>query len=339
MTGFPTLEVHIPISPTPMFLRQTWALAASLRQYGGEVGRAATVTAWVSPELAGLPDLNRLHPWAKALGLTFRWVDEALFARHWYYGTALARWAGPFSADVVLMLDADVLVCNPLDELVQTLGDSGAVRGLPAHFSPLSEAEWQDLFALSGLRPPALSCRPSGAGFFPHARDQRMPAYFNLGVIGANRAVMAQLGQGLIEDMEAFNCWLPPASDPHRSFFRCQMAVSLSIARHELPWSTLDLRDNFPNDATFEQAYPDVLKRIRLLHYLRKDRGVNKERDFDHAKIYAELLHRPGMTATDRLLQDRLRGLGTCPLDHWRQRLRQKWFEPKLVLRPDTSSS
>lgn len=322
-----------------MFLRQTWALAASLRQFGGNAGRTASLIAWVSPELAGLPDLNRLHPWAKPLGVTFRWVDEALFARHWYYGTALSRWAGPFSADVVLMLDADVLVCNPLDVLVQRIATSGAgaVWGFPAHFSPLTEAEWADLFIQSGLNEPDLSCRPSGAGFFPPAREQRMPAYFNLGVIGANRSVMECLGQGLVAEMEAFNRYLPPISDPHRSFFRCQMAVSLSIARHRLPWAALDVRDNFPNDATFEQAYPEAVQQIRLLHYLRKDRGVNKDRDFEDRNAYADLLQRPRLAASDRLLQDRLLRLGTCPLDALAQRLRPKWLQPKLQRRPDTT--
>lgn len=320
-----------------MFLRQTWALAASLRQYGGAVGRSATLTAWVSPELPGLPDLNRLHPWAKNLGVRFRWVDEALFAKHWYYGTALARWAGPFSADVVLMLDADVLVCNPLDGLVQAIASSGAVWGFPAHFSPLTAQEWRDLFAQSGLAEPALDCRPSGAGFYPHARDQGMPPYFNLGVIGAQKEVMSRLGEGLVEEMEAFNRFLPPASDPHRSFFRCQMAVGLSIARHDLPWSVLDVRDNFPNDVTFEQAHAGAIEQIRLLHYLRKDRGVNKDRDFEDASAYEDLLLRPSLTASEQLMQGRLRRLGTCPLDGRLQRLRQKWLQPTVQRRADTT--
>lgn len=332
-----SLEVHIPISPTPMFLRQTWALASSLRQFGGAVGRSAKLTAWVSPELPGLPDLNRLHPWAKKLGITFRWIDEALFSRHWYYGTALARWAGPFSADVVMMLDADVLVCNPLDALVQTLAASSAVWGFPAHASPFSEEEWQALFAAASLPTPALDCKPSGIGFYPPARDQRMPAYFNLGVIGGSRAVMQRLGQGLIEEMERFNRYLPPASDPHRSFFRCQVAVSLSRARHGLPWRGLDVRDNFPNDSTFEQAHPDALSSIRLLHYLRKDRGVSKDADFLNGQVYRALLLRPNLSGTNRLLQSRLQSLGQCPLDDRLQRLRLRLLCPAPRLLPDST--
>ena len=321
-----SLEVHIPISPTPMFLRQTWALAASLRRFGGEAGRSATLTAWVSPELPGLPDLNRLHPWAKKLGVKFRWVDEALFARHWYFGTALARWAGPFSADVVLMLDADVLVCNSLDALVATMAGSAEVWGFPAHFSPFTEEEWNALFASAGLPPPALDCQPSGAGFFSSAREQRMPPYFNLGVIGAARQTMQQLGSGLIGEMERVNVYIDPEKDPERSFYRCQMAIPLSIARHGLGWQALDVRDNFPNDVNFEQAHPVALDEIRLLHYLRKERGVSKNDDFLSASRYQALLQRDGLEGSNRLLQSRLRALGACPLDGWLQRQRERWL-------------
>jgi len=313
-----SLEVHIPISPTPMFLRQTWALAASLRQFGGAVGRSATLTAWVSPELPGLPDLNRLHPWAKTLGVTFRWVDEALFARHWYYGTALARWAGPFSADVVMMLDADVLVCNPLDALVQTLAASTAVWGLPAHVSPFSEQEWRALFASAGLPEPALDCRPSGVGILPEVQAQGMPPYFNLGVIAAPRAVMQTLGQGLLDEMERVNAFV-------QTYYRCQVAIPLGIARHGLPWRALDVRDNFPNDAAFERAHPHELGSIRLLHYLRENEAVSKKRDFATAQAYAALLQRQGLTGVNALLQSRLRGLPACALDAspslWRRAL------------------
>lgn len=321
-----SLEVHIPISPTPMFLRQTWALAASLRRFGGEVGRNATLTAWVSPELPSLPDLHRLHPWARRLGVRFRWVDEALFAKHWYYGTALARWAGPFTADVVLMLDADVLVCNSLDPLVATVAQGGEVWGFPAHFSPFTEEEWQALFASAGLPPPDLTCKPSGAGFFDAAKEQRMPPYFNLGVIAAARQTMQQLGMGLIGEMEQVNAYLDPAQDPQRSFYRCQMAIPLSIARHGLGWHALDVRDNFPNDVRFEQAYPRALDEIRLLHYLRKERGVNKNDDFQSAVHYGALLRREGLEGSNRLLQLRLQALGACPLDGWLQRQRERWL-------------
>ena len=305
----PSLEVHVPISPTPMFLRQVWALAASLRRFGGEVGREATVTAWVSPELPELPDLHAANPWARELGVDFRWVDQALFERHWYWGTAMARWdAADYRADVVLMLDADVLVCGSLDELVASLLAEPAVAGLPAHMSPYDESRWRELFAVAQLPEPALDCAPSGAGFFPEARDQRMPPYFNLGVIAAPRELMRKLGAGLVGEMERVNAF-------EESYYRCQLAIPLALARQALPWRALDARWNFPNDRHFEQALPDAAADVRLLHYLRVGDAVSKSRDFNDAAAYAALLARDGLVGTDALLQRRLRELGGCPLD------------------------
>lgn len=316
-TQAPSLEVHVPISPTPMFLRQVWALAASLRRFGGEVGREATVTAWVSPELPELPDLHAANPWARELGVDFRWVDQALFERHWYWGTAMARWdAADYRADVVLMLDADVLVCGSLDELVASLLAEPAVAGLPAHMSPYDESRWRELFAVAQLPEPALDCAPSGAGFFPEARDQRMPPYFNLGVIAAPRELMRRLGAGLVGEMERVNAF-------EESYYRCQLAIPLALARQALPWRALDARWNFPNDRHFEQALPAAAADVRLLHYLRIGEGVDKNHDFNDTQAYRALLDRPGLRGTDALLQQRLRSLGRCPLDAGRGAFRR----------------
>ena len=305
----PSLEIHVPISPSPMFLRQVWALAASLRRYGGAIGRSATLTAWVSPELPERVDLHAAHPWARALGVDFRWVDAALFERHWYWGTAMARWAAAdYQADLVLMLDADVLVCGSLDALAAELLAAPAVAGLPAHMSPFDEAGWGALFAAAELPAPALDCAPSGAGFFPEAREQRMPPYFNLGVIAAPRALMQRLGADLVGEMERVNAHV-------ESYYRCQLAIPLALARQQLPWRALDVRYNFPNDRHFEQALPEAAADVRLLHYLRVGDAVSKSRDFNDAAAYAALLARDGLLGTDALLQQRLRALGVCPLD------------------------
>jgi hypothetical protein len=100
----------------------------------------------------------------------------------------------------------------------------------------------------------------------------------------------------------------------------------LSIARHGLGWQALDVRDNFPNDVNFEQAHPEALDEIRLLHYLRKERGVSKNDDFLSASRYRALIERDGLEGSNRLLQSRLRALGACPLDGWLQRQRERWL-------------
>lgn len=323
--GLPSLEIHLPISPTPMFLRQTWALVASLRRFGGTAGRSASVTAWVSPELPGLPDLNRLHPWAKPLGLHFRWVDPALFAAHWYYATALARWSAPFTADVVLMLDADVLVTAPLDALVAQVRAAPALYGLPTHISPLTEAQWCALWQASGLGEPDLCCTPLGSDFMHFTKAVRMPPYFNLGVLAAPRELMQTLGADLFDEMQRVNAF-------EKTVFRCQIALAMSLARYGAPWAALPLRDNFPNIEGFEQRAPQELAAVRLAHYLNKTPGLDKSRDFASRQAYADLLARPGLKGLEARAQQVLRDLGLCPLDTAMQRFRARWLAPKPQL-------
>ncbi|MGE0106117.1 MAG: hypothetical protein AB7S53_04025 [Thiomonas sp.] len=321
----PTLEIHVPISPTPAFFRQLWALAASVRQFGGQVGRSASITAWVSPELPGLPDLHRLHPWARRLGVSFRWVDAGLFAWHWYFGTALARWSGHFKADVVLMLDADVVIIRALDDLAADVLARPGLHGLLTHISPLTEAQWQTLWQGTGLGDAPLECTPLAVDFMTFTKAQRMPPYFNLGVLAAPADVMRLLGEGLVEEMERANAL-------EKNWFRCQIAVAMSRARHGLPWFALPLRDNFPNIEGFEQRQPQELAAMRIAHYLNKTATWDKSRDFNDRAAYAALLHRPGLAGTEAVVQRVLRSLPACPLDAWPQRLRTRWLHPQAEL-------
>lgn len=323
-----TLEIHVPISPTPMFFRQLWALAASLRRFGGTAGAQARITAWVSPELPGLPDLHRLHPWARALGVTFRWVDPALFAQHWYFGTALARWAGPFDADVVLMLDADMVIARSLDELVADVLAHPGLHGLLTHISPLTEAQWQTLWQQTGLGAAPLECTPLAVDFMPFTKARRMPPYFNLGVLAAPKTVMRTLADGLFDDMARANA-------VEKNWFRCQIAVALSRARHNLPWYALPLRDNFPNIAGFEERAPQELAAVRMAHYLNKTVSLDKSRDFNDGPAYAALLQRQGLTGLEATVQTVLRALPPCPLDGWAQRLRTRLLSPAPKLVPN----
>jgi len=118
-----------------------------------------------------------------------------------------------------------------------------------------------------------------------------------------------------------------------KNWFRCQIAVAMSLARHGLPWFALPLRDNFPNIDGFERRQPDELAAVRIAHYLNKTETLNKSRDFNDRLSFMALLQRQGLQGLEARIQQTLKALLPCPLDEFNQRLRARLFHPipKLV--------
>src|SRR4029079_8404717 len=145
----PTLEIHVPISPTASFLNMTHYLVRSLRRNGGRYRDAPIVlTAGAERHDGGLASR---HPWLADNGVDLRWVDDERFARYSWWATACERFRHATRADVVLELDADTLIAGPLDELVEQAHDAQAVCGVVAHLPPLPSMEdWRRLYTRSG---------------------------------------------------------------------------------------------------------------------------------------------------------------------------------------------
>ncbi|HXE44444.1 MAG TPA: sulfotransferase domain-containing protein [Conexibacter sp.] len=296
-------EVHIPISPTAGFLSQIHLLAASLRRSGGRLDDARIVVT-VSRDTEPF-DLDARCPWARRYGIEWRWMEPELFARTGIFGTALRRFTHDFDAPFVLMLDADTLCLGPLDELL-SLGEH-ALAGFVAHLSPAAPDTdpvrfWNELHTSAGLAPPALSYRHSGSPFLD-ADPARAPCppYFNLGVLAGSRDVMTTLGSVLFDEMAGVQRRLD-------TVFRCQLAVTLALARTGTPSHALAPRWNFPNDERFARAYPDDAADVRILHYLREDQ-------IDRGSIAAgperldAFLARRDLTPVNRLLQRQIGAL------------------------------
>jgi hypothetical protein len=307
--GRPRCEVHVPISPTPGFFAQVHLLAASLRRNAGALADAAIVVT-VSRDAPPF-DIDAQHPWAPRYGIEWRWMDAERFAREGIFGTALERFTYRFDADFVLLLDADTLCTGALDELLE-LGD-GALAGLVAHAAPTAFGRpayveddgrddgdfWSGLYASAGLPPPALACRHPGWGFLDTDPARRScPPYFNLGVLAGTRDAVARVGARIYDELDAVQRYAD-------TVFRCQLAVTLALARTGVPWRELPLRFNFPNDERFADASPNDAADIRILHYLRSEQ-------FDRsalARTSAELddfLHRTDLSPTNLHLRDRV---------------------------------
>jgi hypothetical protein len=250
-------------------------LTRSLRVRGGRY-RDAPVILTVGAEERD-PDLARNHPWMADNGVEVRWVDEALFARESWYATACERFRYELTSDVVLALDADILITGPLDELVEEAHRTGAVCGVVAHMPPFSRPEqWQELYRSCGLGEVATPCEHTGWGYlFQDESLRRCPPYFNLGMLAAPAAAMRSIGSSIYELMAAVDA-------VHRTIYRVQVAVSLAVTRFGLPFRALPFRWNFANDPLLEALHASELGDVRIIHLLRKHQ-IHKD------ELYASL--------------------------------------------------
>ena len=271
----PTLEVHVPLSPTPTFLNMVHYLTLSLRSRGG-AHRQAPIVLTVGAQRPD-PTLAAKHPWMAANGVEVRWVEADLFERESWYATACERFRHDFQSDVVLMLDADTLIVGALDELVEQAHRAKALCGVVAHVPPLPSLEaWRELYRLCGLGELETPCEHTGWGYmFQDEALRYCPPYFNLGVLAAPAGVMRAIGRDIYELMGRVDA-------VHRTPYRVQLAVSLALTRLRLPFRALPFRWNFVNDPLLEALHASELGHLRIIHLLRKHQ-IHKD------EVYASL--------------------------------------------------
>jgi radical SAM protein with 4Fe4S-binding SPASM domain len=264
------IEIHIPISPTPTFLRQVHYLAASLRRNGGVLSESSIVV--TAGEDCEPYDLVRAEPWASAYPIRFEWVPRALFQKYGYFATGAQRYHYPFRARYVLMLDADLVVAGGFEELLDRANAAPALYGMIAHASPWQntgllnvrgDAEWwRLLFETAGLGEPPMDCQYSGYGILgKESFPRQCPPYFNLGVVLAPSAMFQALGGIMRNELDFVDRIVETP-------YRAQIALTLALLRLRLPWRTLPLRYNFtPGFSAYFEALPEEWTNARVLHY------------------------------------------------------------------------
>lgn len=295
----PTLEVHVPVSPTPTFLNMAHYLTLSLRVRGGRY-RDAPVILTVGDEHRD-PDLARKHPWMAANGVEIRWVDQDLFARETWYATACERFRYGFRSDVVLALDADTLIAGPLDELVEEAHQAKALCGVVAHIPPLARREqWQAIYDTLGLGTLKTPCEHTGWGYmFQDEAMRYCPPYFNLGVLAAPADVMRSVGRDIYELMTAVD-------GVERTMYRVQIAVSLAVTRNGLPFRALPFRWNFANDPLLEALHAAEIGDVRIIHLLRRHQ-IYKNEIFASLEGVEAMLARTDLRVINKIAQRLLR--------------------------------
>ena len=200
------LEIRVPISPTPDFIRRVHFMAASLERLKASIGSYALVICVggdVEPR-----DLYQSEPWSKNYPLTWHWADREIFRRDDYWETSRDIFRQPIRGRVVICADADVLFIADFSDLLHELIDQPVVAGVIAHvppFQPEKFAEtWQQLSAGYQTPPPVFEHEHTGWGFMvQHEALRYTPPYFNFGMV-ALPAPLMEIVSREIETADAF---------------------------------------------------------------------------------------------------------------------------------------
>lgn len=288
-----TIECRIPISPTPSFLNQVLLLASSLRRFHPD----AIVRVYIGQAGGATPEAVRLVNDAFAgHRIGFEWIGQREFdawegTRSPYLATMNRRFRLPVDGDHVLIMDADTIVTGPFDELFAV----EAVQGVMAHVAPLDNYSWGYLFEIAGCAPPEFRFPLSGGGIMG-PEGKLSPWYANSGMIWAPKHLFERLCQPY---QEAINVISSAMSD---TYWADQLAVALAVAKADVPVRSLVQRFNFPNQPAFDEAKPEELRDVRVLHYLREDR-INRTRDFESVAALRQLVQRSDFTGSHEILR------------------------------------
>lgn len=296
----PTLEVHVPMAPTPAFLYQLRCLTHSLRRFGGAY-RDAPVIATVGVDRVDEGMAGRM-PWLAANGIELRWVPEDEFAASGVSATGAARLDQDFRSDMVLLLDADTLIRRPLDGLIDGAYRDQALCGVIAHATPLGsgrleDPDWARVFSICGLPAPRLEFEHTGWGYlFNDPRHRRCPAYFNYGVVAAPAASLRAIGPVYREHLARLR-------EAMASYFDAQIALSTSIARLNIPVRSLPFRYNMPNNPLLEALHHQELEHAVILHLL-AEQYFKRNEAFASLASLQEFVARTDLRLVSRMAQE-----------------------------------
>lgn len=279
------LEIHIPISPTDFFFNRIHYLAASLRLNGGALADSKIVVT-IGDRAEPFDPGERLR-WNKSYNIEWRWMPSDLFEQYSYFATRLYRYRHAFQSDAVLMLDADVIVAAPFDDLIERVLREQKVIGVPANFSPVARTDrdftWEKLFEAAGLGEVPYVMEHSGFGIIYHTPNcDRSPPYYNFGVLPMPATIARQIGETIFDELKI----VAGIED----FFMGQMSTTLAIVRNRIPWGTASFKYNFVNNDLYLQRYRDEFGDLRLLHFL-DNQNIHKDISFESMETVETMLN------------------------------------------------
>ena len=275
----------IPASPTPAFFSQIAAFVAAMH--------AAPWTRW-TPEarvyFGGAGEADAVARWWARMGEVERvFLADRRVEQHGYFAQGDARLRHPpEDADVVVLCDADILIVGSVEDALDAVFETGGIGGVQAHFpvpDPVAASSRELWGRLSdGLSPmPVLDQTHSLMNEAELPERREAPFYVNFGFVALARAALSRFAPAYFELREAVGSRLQVP------YFSAQVALTLAVAREDMPVTPLSLAYNFPNDATADQMYPDALADVRVFHYLRTAE-IQRDAIFASAEGYRQFL-------------------------------------------------
>jgi hypothetical protein len=304
-----SVEIRTPISMNEHFSIMAYLLVRSLHRNAGLPGDWRVVFTVSRDSVLG-PDAPQFR-WAKDFPVEFEWVEQRLWDEMGHVGTGTQCMLSEHTADVVLYMDADVVVRGSLSELVHRVARSNAVHGWPAWFS--GNAPFDEIFRAAGIESPVpfrLILTDEGADI----RDPGWPFYFNFGFIGVPRDLANRMRETFLVD-QAF------VAQRYPNYFSGQVALALNIARNKYACEPIDERYNVGSDHPVAlEHYEKTLGRQmipsapaihdpRVLHYCFPTPSLDKRRDMATWGSLMAFLDSPGLAGFEYDLQETIRRL------------------------------
>ena len=292
-------EIHDPISPTPAFFNQIrLIMAASFRRFGGALRNSKIVVTVGAEEQVELAD----HvPWSRELGVEWRWLNPAIYARHNYWGTAIERFRQPFESQYVLFLDADVLAIAPPDFATSPVTETGGLAGLIT--SPPSKSRFRKLDRVDGdggarqasIRCPAFRLGRDGLDLSGNTR--RRTSTWASSSARATRRVPSARGS-----MRRWRSSTACATRSTGARSRSRSRLCGSASR----WNDFLLRLNCPNDLNFWRGHQAEAARVQPTPLSPRGRDQSSGRLRERGRTPVAVA-RPVENPLTRLLQERIR--------------------------------
>jgi hypothetical protein len=248
------------------------------------------------------PGLSDRHPWLGRLGVELRWVPEPFFREHSYYATGATRFEHEYRSDVVLFLDADILIAAPFDELIRDVYRRQHFAGVMAVASPLLFLErpytWHELYDHCAIgRDPVLCHEYLGWPYY-HTDDPAHrygPPYFNYGVVCAPAWMMKRIGV-------LYFPYFLKLRELSPNILITQVALSLALVKLGLRFETLPARYNFPNELALEALHGLELPHAKFLHLWGRVR-FNKQYLYEDLDRVRETVLRTDLRGVERMAQ------------------------------------